>query len=272
MPTLPVELEREIFEWGPSLLTTVDLIFYESVAIPSTLNGDKFLSLLDSPKYEGFFARTVKNLCLDYDVKPDQACRMLSACTGVKVLGCRVDEERVLQPFGSLRLPRFLSQLSLQRLSIDFTHFSKIPSNPSTWLGLTHLHLEFWCDGPSFTFSELSQSLRRLPRLTHVGLSSSTSEPVYAEVIYSSCPNMQFLVVVFNTAELDPVVTPNPYYPADPRVVFIDARYKEDFETLYCGPANLWARAEEFMTQRNAALEAHARMYAKWQEHIDRCL
>ncbi|KAJ7492084.1 hypothetical protein FB451DRAFT_1020958 [Mycena latifolia] len=209
MPTLPVEVEREIFEWAVrsdcknaanklnlSLVAQrvqlwVDLIFYESVTISSN-NGDKFTDLFDLPKYQGFFARTVKILTLPYLARPDQIWRILSVCTGVQMLGCWFGGS--LEEHSPWYLHFLLSQLPLRRLSIEYIHFATIPSTSSTWLSSpTHLDLSFWEDRP-LVLSDLKQSLHRLPRLTHAGLSFSTSDQTHAEVICSGCANLQLLL------------------------------------------------------------------------------
>ncbi|KAJ7664939.1 hypothetical protein B0H17DRAFT_1211087 [Mycena rosella] len=199
MPTLPAELKREVFEfavWSDrdnaaqklnlSLVAQrvrlwVDLVFYRFVIITSE-NAAKFLPLLDSPRYQGFFPRAVRTLCLQYEVKPEQAFRILSECTGVQVLACWVEECRN----NSWDLSLHLSRLPLRRLFIDFSRFSNIPFAPSTWLSdLTHLDVYFWWGRPVFP-ETLGQSVSRLPRLTHVGLSSSSAES-HVEALCSSC-------------------------------------------------------------------------------------
>ncbi|KAJ6601266.1 hypothetical protein DFH09DRAFT_1127313 [Mycena vulgaris] len=262
MPELPIELEREIFEWATrsnrgnaacklnfSLVACrvqswVDLVFYESIKISGPEHAHTFLGLVGSEKYHGFFARAVKILFL-VDVRGEQAVHILSACTGVQVLGYWNDRHS--------DLPLLLSRLPLQRLCTHFDQFSIIPSTPgpAAWLtGLTHLDLVF---SDHLPVPDLSPSLRRLPRLTHVGLSCSTAHPFHAEIVCSSCPSLQVLLIVIDNGENQDEVAND--FPSDPHIVFIvDFLDGFDFEATYCGPGDLWARADEVMAQRKADL------------------
>lgn len=215
------------------------------VSIETKEQAAKFLSLIDSSsKPPGFFA-AVKTLCLPFDsVTPAQAYRILSACTGVRILACWVNYTD--RP----ELPELLSRLPLRRLSVEFRHLLKIPTTSPTWLSsLTHIDLVIW--GGSLPAAELS-NLSRLPCLTHVALPSEKTGPAHAAVVFSVCSLLQVLVMV-NHEQFDDSGTADDYL-FDSRIV-VQMEPQDlitDWEASYHGNADMWSRAEDVIEQRKA--------------------
>ncbi|KAJ6599002.1 hypothetical protein DFH09DRAFT_1070855 [Mycena vulgaris] len=261
MPELPYELERAIFELALrsnrkdaafrltlSLVARrvqfwVDLIFYELVSISNEERADKFVDFIASNlKPPGFFT-AVKTLCIVNSVTGAQACAILSACTEVQLLACWVDCTDYPE------LPILIGRLSLRRLSIELTHFSKIPLVPSTWLlSLTHLDLVVW--EPSLRASELS-NVSRLPAVTHVSVTSSKVGPEHATIVCSLCPELQLLVVMDDSNGTD---DEDNDFLFDSRIVVEDEPQNiiEDWEAPYFGLPDIWSRAEAVLEQRKA--------------------
>ncbi|KAJ7665559.1 hypothetical protein B0H17DRAFT_1211010 [Mycena rosella] len=258
MPSLPHELEREIFELALlsdrkdaalklalSLVARrvqfwVDLVFYKMVTISDAKHADKFANLVASNlKPPGFFAR-VNSLCLPYSVTAKQACTILSACTGVQFLACWVNSKYCPE------LPLLLGRLPLRRLSVEFRHFLKILSVlASAWFSnLTHLNLVMWADGYPQKL-DLS-TLSRLPGVTHVALPSEI-DPAHAAVVCSSCPNLQVLVVIHN-----PYTDLIHDYSFDIRIVVNDDPddCTTDWEAHYFGSPDIWSHAEDVIQKR----------------------
>ncbi|KAJ7507885.1 hypothetical protein B0H11DRAFT_1705386, partial [Mycena galericulata] len=261
---LPPELEREIFEiaigshrnpafkLSLSLVARrvqlwVDVAFYEMVTIHSPEHAAKFLNLIDSNLKPPVFFAAVKILCLPFGVTATQACDILSVCTEVQLLACWVDHRTRPDPHD---LPNLLGRLPLRRLSIEFGHFSRIPTTQSTWLlGLTHVDLVIWKDPlPETELFHLS----RLPCLTHVALPVARTNSRHAVVVCASCPRLQVLVII-DDENYEPDKAP---YLFDARIVVqVQPDFTEDWEAPYFGSPDMWSRAEDIIAQRKA-LEA----------------
>ncbi|KAJ7508531.1 hypothetical protein B0H11DRAFT_1902151 [Mycena galericulata] len=268
MPSLPYELECEIFELAVRLNPQnaslklnlslvarrvscwVDLVFYEYVSITSKLNAKKFLKLIRS-KPPGFFATTVKALCLVYTVTAALAFEILSECTGVRCLACWVDQRR---------LPEFtllVNPLPLDRLSIDFGHFLALPTLSTCLSTLTHIHISFWHPLTTSDISQLAEGISRLPRLTHVALaldSDYRTDPRAVERVTSSCPSVQIFVIASDKdADYQKLAKD---YSFDARIVvpshFLNPRL--DWEAANFGQENMWTYAERVIAQRKASV------------------
>ncbi|KAJ7290199.1 hypothetical protein C8J57DRAFT_1164394 [Mycena rebaudengoi] len=203
-PQLPPELECQIFETAArnyrddfefskvinlSLVARrvhfwVEPVFLEVVVLWDENHAKKFLKLADM-KSVGFLANAVRALCIPYQVDALTAHRILSVCTGVRILACWVDYRAVPD------LPLLISHLPLTRLTIEVHHFLAIPLSTSSGLStLTHLNLTFWQWVRAVDPARLSLILSRLPRLTHVTLSGGDENMVFARALCSSIPNL----------------------------------------------------------------------------------
>ncbi|KAJ7047305.1 hypothetical protein C8F04DRAFT_1246976 [Mycena alexandri] len=281
MPDLPPELEREIFELAARdnrlpakhneyrplakhncedrLLAKrncedrlalclvarrvrhwVDLIFFKMVTVLDASEASRFLRLIQSNlKPPGFFA-AVKILCLTYSRAASHACGILAACTQVEYLACWVDFG------GHPDFPQLFSQLPLRRLSMEVTHFLRIPLTPSMWFSkLTHLELVAWHDYDAANLSILAH----LPRLTHVALNLGfEGKREHAAVVCSSCPLLRVLILIV----INPLASRA--LAQDPRIVLQD-RLKDivgDWEAPYFGLPDMWDRADTIVEEQRA--------------------
>ncbi|KAJ7146312.1 hypothetical protein C8R44DRAFT_11848 [Mycena epipterygia] len=289
MSILPFELEREIFEltvrsnhgnavlklnlslvarrvqiWSEKISIfphtsqtvhrRVDLVYYELVTISesiySSVCADNFLKLIDAKKPPDFFATAVKTLCIPYFVPAAEARRILSACTGVEKLAFWVEHfEPQLEP------PLF-TQLSLRRLSIAFRQLSDmitatIPSQSSWLSSITHVDLAFRGDVRTSDLADLS----RLPRLSHVAFISSHTSPAHAEVLCSSCPSLQVLVVLYDDDSTASRAEMAALYAFDYRIVAAADEPLDvtvDWEASHFGHPDMWSLAEDVVAQRRA--------------------
>ncbi|KAJ6614593.1 hypothetical protein B0H10DRAFT_1950567 [Mycena sp. CBHHK59/15] len=258
----PLDLEREIFEFAFKLNPTdaalrlnlslvarrvqfwIDILFYDMVTISDKLHADHFLRLVDS-KSPGFFAIAVRILCIPYSVTAAQAHSILSACTGVRLLACWVDYGHSLEP---VALPRTVSQLPLRRLSIEFEHFLKIPAAPSTWLAaLTHVDLVFWGEIDPARLAPLG----RLPKLTHVALTSTLAGVAHARLVCDVCPLLQVLIIVHEPHDSD---SDGVGYEFDPRIVEISQVHDviSDWQSFFYGQPDMWSHAEDIIKKRSS--------------------
>ncbi|KAJ7290190.1 hypothetical protein C8J57DRAFT_338274 [Mycena rebaudengoi] len=208
VPKLPPELECEIFEiaarscWedlepGLNLQLVARRVhvwaeraFLEVVALRDGEHAEKFLQLVDL-KPAGFFASIVRALFLPYPVPSKTASKVLSVCTGVRILGCWAPSQDTPE------LPLQISRLPLPRLGIGLHHFLSIPLSTSAWLStLTHLHLAFWVqfDDPMFDDPiKLLALCRQLPQLTHIYMHDhELARSLHlARQLCSSCPALR---------------------------------------------------------------------------------
>ncbi|KAJ7150250.1 hypothetical protein C8R46DRAFT_499994 [Mycena filopes] len=208
MPSLPIELQREIVEiairanhkdravkLNLSLVAHhfhfwVDRVFYESVEIRNSEQRAQFLALVDS-KAAGFFTTTVKALSIYAPEEDFQVDRLVVACSGMQAFGFFAIGR-------SSRTPP-LSGLSLRRLAID-TGFAEIINSavePAWCSTLTHLDVGF----PWLLFDR--QMLRRLPCLTNIALHSSSTDRPLADTLYTDYPNLRVLVIFTPDEEQD---------------------------------------------------------------------
>ncbi|KAF7346389.1 hypothetical protein MSAN_01866800 [Mycena sanguinolenta] len=259
MPTLPSELEREIFEiairdnhnnaaWklNFSLVARrvqywIDLVYYEVVTIKTPVQAHKFLELVDWKPHD-FFALAVKSLCIAYSISAVDASRILSVCSNVQQLACWVPWEK------SPNLTQLLNSLCrLNQLSIETGHFLSILRSQSTpFPGLTHLELKWWLSSP-----RTSLDLGALPNLTHVSLSRAGRSE--AESVCLTCASLQVLVIQ--------KLAPEEEYAFDARIVMApsDITYGEPVEVwedvAFRRPENMWAYAENVVLSRKQKLD-----------------
>ncbi|KAF8204348.1 hypothetical protein K438DRAFT_1964697 [Mycena galopus ATCC 62051] len=215
-PSLPPELQHEILRariahhvhfWSVSLgimlnkyvqltLCGVDCVFYEFVAIPNRASADKFLALIDS-KPPGFFATTVKTLIISdkpafMPASKSEAVRVILAACGVLSLGWPA--------FGGF-----------SRHSKTWHQCSSSPHRQSG------CHLGLWMHPlakPGYL-----ETLKQLPRLTHVALFPIPCEDRYADAVCASCRNLQLLVLL--GTQLAPRATDADASLLDPRAIVV---------------------------------------------------
>ncbi|KAJ7364310.1 hypothetical protein DFH08DRAFT_838959 [Mycena albidolilacea] len=258
MLELPLELECQIFElaFKPNsrniqlkvtlclvarrVQVWIDRIFHGLVAIRDDRGGQRFLSLIRSNSKPADFFRVVKTLSLAYSLDGGTAGNILAVCPNVQSLTCWVASS-----VASRKLPLLISRLPLQRLSIQVSHFSRIPATLSeTWLSsLTHLDLYVDTRPPP----QLSQLLTHLAHLSHICLSSAIVRAAmeYVEMVCSSRPRFQVLIVPCHATLVSWVeaILP-PTAKDDDRVVVqaIPQDVREDW--AYVGHSDMWSLAE----------------------------
>ncbi|KAJ7157168.1 hypothetical protein C8R46DRAFT_1113671 [Mycena filopes] len=260
---LPPELQREIFgtavllNHGDALVKLnlslvarhvcfwVDHLFYRAVKIPNPRNAAKFLALVKS-KPADFFAKTVKVLIVRSTVSDKITAQILDACRGVESL-------LFWTMYDSFELPLPVGQLPLlRRLSVRFSSIviAGNDPNPPIWLSsLTHLHLVF---NAYIEPSDIPKTLKRLPNLTHVALSSRSSLARHARAVIESCAVLQvLLIMVFDVEDIDDEI-----YSFDHRIVATTDKIKSmNWTAPYLGLRDPWTSAEDVIAERVAKKE-----------------
>ncbi|KAJ7608792.1 hypothetical protein FB45DRAFT_1039460 [Roridomyces roridus] len=269
MPTLPPELEREIFELAlnssnsratcagnTEYLTLkfalrrvcrrveywVDLVSYRSIAVETSTDSGDFLELL-ARKPPGFFSEKVKDFWIGHFVPNAHAIDLLSACNAVEQLACYVDHKP------TPKLPELIRRLPLTRLWIEHVHFSDVASlqSPTFFPALTHLYLIFWERRPPIDVPLLIQKLPLLHNLTHLALACNPTNPRLAQTVCAALPDLLFLVISLD-CELE---ESDKTYAFDPRVVTVYVDYDEEEQDI--GDSNrIWVYAEEAVAQRRS--------------------
>ncbi|KAJ7364315.1 hypothetical protein DFH08DRAFT_838974 [Mycena albidolilacea] len=266
MPTLPPELESQIFELAfrsnsrnLDLKTTfclvaqrvqqccrIDRIFYELVGIGDENRGRKFLSLIHSNvKPPGLFT-LVKTLFLHYSVEGATARDILAVCDRIERLTCWIPSNEDQQ-----ELPLLIGRLPLHQLSIKISLFLKIPSSSICLSTITHIDLVL----ESHTPPQLSQLLAPLPRLTHLCLSIEVF-PVSAEYVETACssfPRLQVVILCCNSNILGWVEEDLRYsVEVDHRIVVLADPFGEimDWELA----SDMWSGAEAIVEERKKSL------------------
>ncbi|KAF7337726.1 hypothetical protein MSAN_02246200 [Mycena sanguinolenta] len=257
MSSLPVELQREIFEIAMrsnqkdaalklklSLVAHhvhfwVDTVFYETVTILSDASGTKFVKLIDS-KPSGFFGPVVKSLLM-MSVRAPSCARILSTCPGIHSLAWWVREDP------TPALSNIVSRLPLQRLVLAFKYLTffigVLP--PPIWLStLTHLET-------SVSFDADLEQLRLVPGLTHISLYAPQDR--CPQIVVDNCPNLRILVIIAGRHAPAPVSEAL----VDPRIVVEpdSDEFVDDWEAAQFGLPNMWTRAEDVLTERLPAPE-----------------
>ncbi|KAJ7443829.1 hypothetical protein FB451DRAFT_1413454 [Mycena latifolia] len=204
MLALPVELEREIFEWtiraSPDdvslrlrlslvawrVYSWVEAIIHENIAVLTPRDVDRMLGLRHS-KAPDFLAVNAKTLYLGSRSAPHtritgngteprmphttEVCRLLAECGGTRNLACWINF-----PYDDFAVLDLIAGLSLCTISIKFRYFSLLweRHSHSRWLAnLTHLELIYWGDrwapdGPEQPLP--AGAVSQLPSLTHIAL------------------------------------------------------------------------------------------------------
>lgn len=220
---------------------------YEVVSLGNT-DTSLFLRSMEyiPPK---FFAAHARKMCLSVSVTAEDAERILRVCTGVVDLAFWVD---YLGTFPNASIVPFISQLPLQRLSIEHSHFvslfSASPKPQHAWCNtLTHLSIIFWTS----EISSPSSELRSLCSLTHLALKmyDVCAPEDYIHQTLSACETLQVLVIFEHTTD----AVEEAGRCDDPRVVYMDSPPQAilDWELQARGDEDCsWAMAEELIKQQ----------------------
>ncbi|KAJ6609052.1 hypothetical protein B0H10DRAFT_1884507 [Mycena sp. CBHHK59/15] len=286
MPDLPLEIEREIFEWtarsapdDTALRTRLMLIahrtrtwvapiIYELRLFLSTRDVDRFLILYKSMPPQ-FFANHIKTLCLGHFCIPyeteedpfdergysyrDDPMEVPDTSNVCRVLAACSGTRRLACwidfAYGDPVLG-LIAPLPLRRISIELQHFTWLLKlyPHSQWLrDLTHLDLIYW----SYSAAELPD-LTRLPSLTHVSLgwADSSTYPAVTATVRTTCPRLKVLIVRMDS--LARVV----HVDKDPRVVvLLTLDPLGSWKNSGDGCPDMWTYAEEIICRRNKSSE-----------------
>ncbi|KAJ7489097.1 hypothetical protein FB451DRAFT_1125319 [Mycena latifolia] len=255
-PTLPLELEREIFEvvarlhprMAPTLmrvasrvLVWIEPMVYETLIVKHRTLHSSFLLAFES-KPASFFRTNVRNLLLGdrLQLVPDELNMLLSACNGVVNIA-------LFRPHHSM-LPH-LAAMKLQRLTVELLSLfypQEINFTQPLFSALTHLDARDWGDvdhysGPS--------GLASLPELTHLTVFHA-SRSVLSSIL-SDCKKLQILIRV---TRFPPLANASRELSIDdPRFVLMSMTYNEmivDWEAATQGECNFWDRADIFVAKR----------------------
>ncbi|KAJ7489102.1 hypothetical protein FB451DRAFT_682670 [Mycena latifolia] len=212
-PTLPLELEREVFEvvarlhpqMAPTLmrvarrvLVWIEPMVYETLIFDRRALHPSFLLALKT-KSAGFLH--VRNLLLGTKLRlaPDESNLLLSACSGVVNLA-------ILWPHHSML--RHLSVMKLQRLTVDFKslfyprdiNFAQPLFSTVTHLEIVETAMEEHLSGPSGPAS--------LPELTHLTVFHGSRSVVCSLLL--SCKKLQILIhLTLPSSKIHPGICPS---------------------------------------------------------------
>ncbi|KAF8193571.1 hypothetical protein K438DRAFT_836284 [Mycena galopus ATCC 62051] len=255
-PTLPPELEREIFElcarslpvFMPQLLLVahrvkewIEPLLYRTMIVGRNkpiagfplLHNDAVLSI-GRRKPPGFCRRTVRHLMLLYSPSVDFH-GILALCSGVEDLLLQTALDDTLLPL--------IDAMPLRRLSADFDMMP--PATHPMFSRLTHLHLG---DDP-VNAGELPEILAALPKLTHLSLDGDISVLMSPEILASS-QSLRALVFF----EYDPRVWSDEVAAQLTRDIRFVVMPVPDFaEDWYAGlqhGTDYWSEAETFVAKR----------------------
>ncbi|KAJ7616522.1 hypothetical protein FB45DRAFT_1034839 [Roridomyces roridus] len=267
-PSLPPELEREIFElaaycrpvsvptlmlvawrvhgWVKHLLLRVVLLIGDSHSREGGLWGARSYPY---PSHSPISTRIpiikecVRHLFLS-GVFNDTSRHHLSAATNVEDLWLSTDATTGLREIvGSLRLRRLACDLQqifeTHRYSIDFT----LP----VFSRLTHLELFDRNLPPDFICG-----LGRIPNLTHLAFGDPDLRSK-VPVILDACKLLRVLIYLEDAdADSDTAMGEFAQRPTETRFVWMSCvRYIKDWQMGALTGADYWARAEDFVRKRN---------------------
>ncbi|KAJ6529829.1 hypothetical protein B0H19DRAFT_1274215 [Mycena capillaripes] len=256
-PSLPPELEREIFETTavmhpreiPTLLRVarrvliwIEPLLYRVIRL-SKFNVD-LMSLLKS-KPAAFLQNAVRHLCFDSYGDAGQAKGILELCTGV------VDLALEMAPANPILLP-ILATMSLRRLS-TFLHDlfgDDINLGHPTFAFLTHLDL---LDDDDNHLALILPHIPSLPALTHLALDYKVPRNT-VQTLLEKCPRLALLACLWHwhmVAGYHAAQTPHVY---DVRFVIGRCRelYWADWEDCARGRTHLWSLGEDFVARKRS--------------------
>ncbi|KAJ7863381.1 hypothetical protein B0H13DRAFT_2070556 [Mycena leptocephala] len=273
-PTLPRELEREIFEIAafsnrssiPKLLLIarrvkiwIEPILYNVFVIDKlntedSLSADQCNNILNS-KPPSFVRDHVHHLAMVYS-DHDPTLSILSKCSGAADL-------LFFSDYDLRGHPTFLSSLaamSLRRLSVYQTFsFDSFNSGDSILGLITHLHIH------SHDFTDPNKSslqLGRLPRLTHFSVRRLEAGPFLQDPNYQRrffdgvlihCKSLEVLVVIHSDwYDWERFRLNHHYFDKDPRSVIVTVPDMDDWENGATGGEDHWIKAERFIQKRRS--------------------
>ncbi|KAJ7471110.1 hypothetical protein FB451DRAFT_1559579 [Mycena latifolia] len=256
-PSLPLELEREIFETAaqadgnaiPTLLrvchrvhTWLERPLYRVLKI----NSDDTLSIVESvfnSRPAGFLQNAVRHVLLY--VKPDRSTReqnLLWHCSGITDLFIPGNLDPEFLPA--------LSRMRLQKLALDVPFPPALRLDHPLFSSVTHLDL--WTESPVESWDRYS-SLASLPVLTHLRFTESMAS-IWLPRVIAECPKLLVIHIVVDEvehlrdsfAEILPAIT-------DQRVVVTEMPYyAADWIAGARGGDDMWARAGKFLAQKRS--------------------
>ncbi|KAF9456252.1 hypothetical protein BDZ94DRAFT_1178124 [Collybia nuda] len=258
---LPLELEREIFEWAARESLTiarrlvfvahrvkawVDPILYESVTLYDRSNAVQFLSTAEAkPSHISY----VKRLCIHCNVGYWQARRVLALCPELDNLSCWISEPR-LRPF--LANQR-LGGLSFMLSGLAYDAEDSPPDFTNIFYSrVTHLHFtDRWVSWVTWT------GFHVLPKLTHIAflyditsISDDTKVTNAISDILSTCPSLILCALIYThslSSKFDSI--------EDPRFVAVhvpQAAFGKG-EDLLRRKTDIWGKATEGRRKRSGA-------------------
>ncbi|KAJ7488320.1 hypothetical protein FB451DRAFT_1362776 [Mycena latifolia] len=254
-PSLPVELEREIFEIAaftdramiPTLLrvchrvhTWLEPLLYRVLTFTHN-KSENLLPPIESAiksKPAGFFKSAVRHIYLEFPgplprTQLSRYINLLECFSGITNL-C-IDGE-----FDSQLLPS-LSAMRLQRLALTVP----LPSlcHP-LFLSVTHLDIYTFAAHHAESWEKWSH-LASLPALTHLCLSHRISRAILPHVV-GECRKLALVLTICDSEAFVETLTVT-----DPRVVVTTLEiYHADWTEGAWGGDDVWARAEQFLAQK----------------------
>ncbi|KAJ7206474.1 hypothetical protein GGX14DRAFT_568025 [Mycena pura] len=263
VPTLPLELERQVFEMAalchPSTIPTLLLVchhihdwieplLYRVLSLNRSPSTDAQFAAASS-KTISFLQNAVRHVFIPGVSKPAGTKALLAKCPGVAnlmLLRLFRDVVEAIQHLRPAKLSFFDPPHEFPGLLLTFDHplFMNV-----THLDIFHVYLDDeelkcawgkWC------------SLTSLPKLTHLALSPQLGHEILPQLL-AECPQLTLVVVGFWSASyLAKAVEFVQRLPvADPRVVVLRAtHYFTDWEDGAHGADDFWARADRFVVHK----------------------
>ncbi|KAJ7452942.1 hypothetical protein FB451DRAFT_1521162 [Mycena latifolia] len=258
-PSLPLELEREIFEAVahadksaiPTLLrvchrvhTWLEPLLYRVLAIRA--DSDDVFSRVESvlnSRPAGFLQNAVRHVFLW--IKPERRIReqsLLWHCSGITNLW-------IAGEFDPEFLPA-LNRMRLEKLALDLPFPSSLRLDHPLFLSVTHLDL--WTEGPVESWDCYS-SLASLPVLTHLRFTEPIAS-IWLPRVIAECPQVFVIhIVVDEVEDISDVFAEILLTITDQRVVVTELPdYTGDWMAGARGGDNMWARAETFLAHKRS--------------------
>ncbi|KAJ7451506.1 hypothetical protein B0H11DRAFT_2075856 [Mycena galericulata] len=278
LPTLPVELEKEIFEIAaysrplciPKLMLVawrvkiwVKPLLYRIVVLLGDLWGRLCLDAREGYPYEddqiftrirstptSVFRNSVRHLCLNLVSNPVVEF-ILTASSGLEDLWILQDgapNASLLPIIGPLPLKRLhcrLEYLFTPNTQIDFTH--------PLFSHLTHLEL---FTGSNLVLPELWSGLALIPCLTHLSFNYENFLHL-SPMILNTCKFLRVLAfMMVDQSEYPTLIEDHPELKdlaKDPRFVQMACcQYIKDWQMGALTGVDYWSRAEEFIAKRKS--------------------
>ncbi|KAJ6568861.1 hypothetical protein B0H19DRAFT_1256565 [Mycena capillaripes] len=264
-PTLPFDLERNIFETCalsrpvliPNLMLVawrvkewVEPLLYRTIAVEYSraLDGypiftwDVLLSAVRS-KPASFFHYSVHNLCiLVRDEERSNMEELLTVCTGVQKLSLPV--ETASNGYGP-ETPLLTAVLALTHLECDdpLSIFENLPPAHSLFSHITHLGLRGM---RQHTVQITASYLSLMPRLTHLSFNATWLIPVFQPLL-ENCKSLWVLVYLGYPG----MYLASSDISSDPRfVAMLNSHYLLDWQMGAHAGVDYWSRAEDFIMRR----------------------